>query len=89
MGRRHKKTIISHRQILIYMKNSKLSLWKKCYIWHKWMPKTPKAYADTFAKVTKQKPNYGPCFWGMHEESPEEKGYTYVGILDEDTKPIL
>ena len=61
----------------------------KCYLWHKWLPKTPKIYANSMAKSLKQKPNYGPCFWGMHEESPEQKGYTYVGVLDEITEPIL
>lgn len=77
------------RQYLIFMKDGKLSLWIKAYIWHKWMPKTPKAYADSMAKTLQQKPDYGPCFWGMHDESPEDKGYRYIGILDETTKPIL
>jgi len=77
------------RHVFIFMKDGELSLWIKCYIWHKWIPKTPKAYADAMAKVTGQEPDYGPSFWGMYEESPTEKGYKYVGLLDEEAKPIL
>jgi hypothetical protein len=78
-----------NRQVLIFFKDGRFSLWTKCHLWHKWLSKTPRIYANSMAKTLGKKPDYGPCFWGMYEESPEEKGYTYVGVLDETTEPIL
>lgn len=70
------------QDILVYLKDGEISLWQKHYIWHKWMPETPKAYADVMFTITKDKSAYGPTFWGMHDEPPEEKGYTFIGKLD-------
>jgi hypothetical protein len=50
-----------------------ITLWIKRYIWHKWIPKTPKAYADAQVKSgwkTKEEA-YGPCWWGMQEDPNE------------------
>jgi hypothetical protein len=70
--------------IYVYIKDGVVSMWIKQYIWHKWMPKTPKPYADAMAKYTKdKKAAYGPTWWGMHDEAPEEKGYQLVGVINE------
>ena len=78
------------RKVLVFVDSKGvLSLWIKQYIWHKWIPKTPKEYANSMAKTVGKKPDYGPCFWGMHAESPQEKGYTFIGILDETPQSFL
>lgn len=69
--------------IHIYLRNGEISMWVKQHIWHKWMPKTPKVYAESMAKFTGKKAAYGPTWWGMHDESPESKGYTFVGIIQD------
>lgn len=70
---------------MIYASPSgELSLWRKQFIWHKWMAKTPKAYADAQVRngyKTKEEA-YGPCFWGM-EKSPEELGLRFLGYAVE------
>lgn len=67
---------------LVYLSpKGEVTLWQKHYIWHKWMPKTPANYAKAMSKITGKKED-GPCFWGMHSESPEEKGYKLIGELN-------
>lgn len=73
---------IMKKEVFVYLKKGEITLWQKHHIWHKWKEKTPKAYADAMFKITKNKSEYGPCFWGMHEESPEEKGYVLLGTLN-------
>jgi hypothetical protein len=71
--------------IYIYLKDGVVSMWQKHYIWHKWQPKTTGAYAREAAKYYGKEKAYGPCWWGMHDEAPEEHGYSLVGIIkDED-----
>ena len=77
------------QHILVFVKDGVISLWIKQYIWHKWIPKTPKLYADAMAKMLKRKPDYGPCFWGMHAESPKDKGYAYIGTLDDNAESFI
>lgn len=69
----------------VYLKDNEISLWQKHYVWHKWLTKTPKNYADILVKngYASREEAYGPCFWGMHEEAPEEKGYEFIGVLEE------
>jgi hypothetical protein len=57
-----------------------VTMWVKRYIWHKWMPKTPKLYADSMSKFTGKRED-GPTWWGMHDESPETKGYKFIGVI--------
>jgi len=70
-------------ELRVYLKRGKLTVWKKLPrgLWFKWLPNTPKAYADIEARVLNRKPDYGPCFWGAQDEAPEETGYQYVGKL--------
>lgn len=70
--------------IYVYMKAGKVTLWIKKAIWMKWVPRTPKGYADVTARVLKQRPDYGPCWWGTQEQPPHETGYVLVGTLAKD-----
>jgi hypothetical protein len=51
----------------VYLKDGKISLWKKANIWHKWQPKSPF--------------DGKPCFWGNREEEPQEHGYVLIGAI--------
>jgi len=50
-------------------------------LWSRYHSSTPKGYANITAGVLKQKPDYGPCWWGQGEESPDDRGLEYVGRL--------
>lgn len=67
------------RQISVFMKDDELTLWFKTHIWFKWLPATPKHYADVCARMLDTEPDYSPCWWGMFDETPEEHGYEYIG----------
>lgn len=71
-------------EVLIYTKRNQISLWKKQgNLWFRFKVKTPKFYADMEAKLLKRKPNYGPCWWGQGETSPDKLGYKYLGTVHE------
>lgn len=65
-------------------KDGNVSIWKLDTFgqgnWFKWMLNTPKNYADSVAKFRKTKPDYGPCFYGMHGK-PEDYGLTFLGVF--------
>jgi len=70
-----------NKETLVYLSpKNEITLWQKHYIWHKWLSKTPKMYADALKKITKKNED-GPCFWGESEKSPEEQGYKFIGKL--------
>jgi hypothetical protein len=63
------------------------TLWRRTGCWAKYMNKTPKEYADSFARVCGKTPDYGPCFWGTTDLEPEELGYLFVGMVVEYNDP--
>lgn len=71
----------SYRVHVFLSPNGAVTLWQKAYLWHQYMAETPRPYADAMARVLNKRPDYGPCFWGMHEESPEEHGYRFAGVI--------
>lgn len=53
-------------------------------LWFLYIEKTPKGYADAMARITNEKPDYKPCWWGMGGESPEDRGREFVGTLEKN-----
>lgn len=66
-------------KVYIYRKKKEVTLWRKQNkLWFKFLPETPKFYADMMAKLLEQAPDYKPCWWGNGETPPEDEGYTLL-----------
>jgi hypothetical protein len=66
-------------EVMIYKNKKQIALFRKQgKLWFKFMPETPKGYADAMAKVLKKNPDYSPCWYGRGERPPEEDGYIFL-----------
>jgi hypothetical protein len=76
---------MSNKKTYVYLKGEEISLWKKYYLWHKWIKAPHKDYIKTEKRLGINTDYSMGCFWGTQEKDPSETGYILIGTLSEDT----